>query len=132
MKLQMILTSGLITLFSATALASGGSSGGFSSGTTSFERQIDQTYETGKAIYLGRQSGSPKISYCVTSGDEVVKVKTSSVRDYKKTTYENFATNLYNCDEPSNLVAHQLSEFDFAHVLYYLNERYNLSLVDNS
>lgn len=131
MKLQMILTSGLIILFSATALASGGSSGGFSSGTTSFQRQIDHTYETGKAIYLGRQSGSPKLSYCVTSGDEVVDVKTRSLRDYKKKTVQNFASNLFNCDEPNTLVANQLSEFDFAHVLYYLNERYNLSLKDS-
>lgn len=128
----MILTSGLMTLFSMSALASGGTLSGSSIGSSTYQRQVDQTYETGKAIYQGRLAGSPKLSYCVAAGDEVVGLKTKTLREYKKTTYEHFAQNLYNCDKPDTLAAAELTKDDLIYVLYYLNKRYKLSLVGNS
>ena len=131
MKLSTILFSATIAFSSTTAFASGGGGGGSYGGGGGYsapQRQVDQTYEVGKAIFNGRQSGSPSISYCVTSGDVKVPVKSKSLRGFKKTTYDNLSQNLYNCDKPDTLVASELSNDDLLYVLYYLNKRYRLGL----
>lgn len=133
MKLSTILFSTALALSSGSVFASGGGGGG-SYGGGSYgggqvqQRQVDQTYEVGKAIYKGRQSGVARISYCVASGELKLPVKSKSLKTYKKTTYNNLAENLYNCDKPDSLVASELSKDNLLYVLYYLNKRYNLKL----
>ena len=121
-----------MTLFSISTFASGGGGGGYGGGSiggsSSRQIQIDNTYETGKAIFNGRRDSSPKLSYCVTSDDEVVKIKSRSLKAYKNTTYDNLAQNLYICDRPDTLVGLELTRDDLLYVLYYLNKRYKLSL----
>ena len=129
MKFSTILFSATIALSSATAFASGGGGGGYGGGSYSQpQRQVDQTYEVGKSIYNGRQSGVASISYCVASGGVKLPVKSKSLKEYKKTTYDNLAQNLYNCDQPDTLVSSELSNDNLLYVLYYLNKRYRLGL----
>ena len=133
MKISKILFSATLALSTATAFASGGG-GGYSSGGGSYsqpQRQVDQTYEVGKAIFNGRQSGVASISYCVASGEVKLPVKGKSLSAYKKTTYDNLAQNLYNCDKPDTLVASELSNDNLLYVLYYLNKRYRLRLTSS-
>jgi len=132
MKLSKIILAATVGLASASVFASGGGGygggGGGGFGSSPPKRQIDQTYEVGKAIYNGRQSGFPKLSYCVLSDGEKVPVKSKSIKQYKKSSYSDLSASLYNCDTPDNLVANELSRDGLLHVLYYLNKRYRLSL----
>ena len=132
MKLSTIIFSAALALSSGSVLASGGGgyggSGGSYGGGQVQQRQVDQTYEVGKAIYNGRQSGVARLSYCVTAGDAKLPVKSKSLKPYKKTTYDNLSQNLYNCDKPDSLAADELSRDNLLYVLYYLNKRYNLRL----
>ncbi len=118
-------------LMSASVFASGGygGGGGFSSGSRApAPRAVDTVYETGKAIFNGRQRGEPSLSYCVVADGEKVPVKRRSLRDYKKTDYNTLAQNLYSCDEPKTLIAEQLTRDSMLYVLYYLNKRHRLGL----
>jgi len=130
MKLSAFILSASFALTSASVLASGGGGGGYGGGYSgqTQQRQIDQTYEVGKAIYNGRQSGFPKISYCVPFEGQKVPVKSKSIKQYKRTSYNELGQNLYNCDSPDTLVSSELSRDGMLHVLYYLNKRYRLSL----
>ena len=74
MKLSQLLLSATFALTSISAFASGGGGGGYGGGSygggSSFESPpVDQTYEIGKAIFKGRQTGVSPISYCVISED---------------------------------------------------------------
>ncbi len=128
MNLKVILPSALLALFSISVSASGGFSSSSSSSSSSQRSQVDQTYEVGKDIFNGRQTGTPKISYCVSSDGETEPVKTKTISAYKRGAYDNLAQNLYNCDKPDTLAANELSHDDLLYVLYYLNKRYSLSL----
>jgi len=132
MKLSAIIFSAALALSSGSILASGGGSyggggGGYGGGQIQ-QRQVDQTYEVGKAIFKGRQNGVARISYCIASGEVKLPVKSKTIKAYKKTTYDELAKNLYNCDKPDSLVANELSKDNLLYVLYYLNKRYSLRL----
>ena len=121
----------------AFASGGGGGGGGYGGGGGSFggqtqQRQVDTVYEEGKAIYRGRKDGEPSISYCVASEGEIVPVKGKSIKAYKKSTYEELAQNLYNCDNPESLVASELTRDSLLYVLYYLNKRHRLNLQGSS
>jgi len=132
MKHTLVLAfAALMTLLSSQTFASGGyggGGGGYSGGTSLPQRQVDQTYEVGKSIYLGRQSGVDSLSYCVMVEGEKKPVRRSTLRPYKGTSYNELAQNLYNCDEPDQKVAERLSRDNFLYVVYYLNKRHNLKL----
>lgn len=129
---KMALWAVVITFFSTTVFASGGYSGGggFSSSRSvqKAPRAIDTTYETGKAIFKGRQQGEPALSYCINNGGEKVAVKRKSLKQYKNATYTEVAQNLFNCDELDTLIATQLTRDSMLYVLYYLNKRHKLGL----
>jgi len=131
MKLSAVIFSASLALSSGAVLASGGGSygGGSYGGDTYQQRKVDETYEVGKAIYNGRQSGYPKLSYCVVASEgEKVPLKSKSIKQYKRTSYNELSQNLYNCDNPDSLISSELSQDAMLHVLYYLNKRYRLSL----
>lgn len=106
----------------------GGGGGGGSTFNAPQQRQIDPVYEQGKAIFRGRSDGEPSLSYCVASEGEIVPVKRKSIKAFKKTSYEELAQNLYNCDAPDTLVANELTRDSLLYVLYYLNKRHRLGL----
>ena len=110
---------------------SGGGGGGFGGGGGggfSQQRQVDQTYEVGKSIFNGRAKGEPSLEYCVDVEGERLPVKRKSVKSYKKGTYNDFANNLYRCDEPETLIAESLTRDSLLYVIYYLNKRHKLNL----
>jgi len=117
-----------MSLITSVYASGSGSYGGGSYNNTYKQRQIDHDYETGKAIYLGRQSGVEKLSYCVKVDDEITPLKRRSVKAFKNTTYNELAQNLYNCDQPETQISTQLSRDDFLYVVYYLNKRHKLNL----
>ena len=113
------------------AFASGGYGGGGGGGSFNAppqQRQVDTVYEEGKAIYRGRREGEPSINYCVANEGEILPVKGKTIKAYKKTSYEELARNLYNCDSPDTLVAEELTRDSMLYVLYYLNKRHRLGL----
>lgn len=126
-----------VLTFASAAFASGGGGGGyggggggFSSGSAPAPRQVDQTYEIGKAIYRGRADSAPKLAYCVksTETEELLPVKGKNVKAFRRGTYNEFANSLYNCDSPDTRIASELEREDFLYVIYYLNKRHNLKL----
>jgi len=127
----------ILTLsFSTFAYASGGGGGGgggggFGGGTynrSAPPRQVDQSYEYGKAIYQGRQQGFKKIAYCLDIDGEKVPLKSRTIKHFKRTPINDFANSLYDCNAPDQRVRDQLSRDKLQYVLYYLNKRYKLSL----
>ncbi len=111
------------------AFASGSYGGGssYNSGRIQ-QKQVDQVYETGKAIFLGRQRGVEKLSYCVKVDGELAPVKRRSVKAFKNTSYNELAQNMFNCDQPETKITNQLSRDNFLYVVYYLNKRHKLNL----
>jgi len=92
------------------------------------QRVVDPTYESGKAIYTGRNKSVPKLSYCLRNGEEIVALKRKTIKNFKKSSYSELARNLYQCDTPDSTIKSQLESKQFLHVLYYLNKRYKLNL----
>jgi hypothetical protein len=116
------------------SFASGGYSGGGynrPSGTDSGGsrgRAVDQNYEQGKSIYRGRKAGEPSFKYCILVDGEKVPIKRKSIKAYKNGTYNELATNMYQCDEPEKQIANGLTRDSLLYVLYYLNKRHKLNL----
>lgn len=134
MRFFFILLTFLLLLNQSIAHASGASGsgysggGGYSNGSGNRQRVVDQNYEIGKSIYLGRKAGEPTLQYCILVDDEKKPVKRKSIKPFKAQTYEAVASNLYQCDKPDELIADGLTRDSFLYVLYYLNKRYKLDL----
>lgn len=123
----------LASLIASTSFASGGTGGlsGLSGGTGATpHRNVDESYEYGKAVYLGRLPESEKLKYCVLVDGEVKKVKRKTLKPYRKKTQVELANALYRCDDPSKLALHSVKQEQVAFVLYYLNKRFKLKLSD--
>ena len=118
-------------LLAGPVIASGGGSGNIVAPTGPMqERKVDERYEYGKAVYLGREPGTTKIPYCVLVDGEPKKLKRRTLKPYRKGSVVDFANALYHCDDPSKLALLSLAKDQVPHVLYYLNKRYRLKLSD--
>lgn len=113
-----------------TSVFASGLSGGVggTAGSTRAPREVDQVYEFGKSLYLGRAPGSKKVNYCVKVNGEPKKLRSRSLRSYKGVKQLDFANALYNCNDPEQLALLELEKEQVAYVLYYLNKRYKLNL----
>lgn len=123
----------LASLIACNSLASGGTGGlgGLSGGTGSTpQRGVDEIYEYGKAVYLGRSPDAEKLQYCVLVDGEAKKLKRKTLKPYRKKTRVELANALYLCDDTSKLALHSLKQEQVAFVLYYLNKRFKLKLTD--
>lgn len=126
-SLPMLFALGLFTLCGS-ALASG-VGGGFGAGTQQSQpRVVDERYEYGKAVFLGREPGTTKIKYCVEHDGEVKKLKRRTLKRFKSGSAGDFANALLVCDQPENLALRTLKDEQIPFVLYYLNKRYRLDL----
>jgi len=122
----------------ATGLATGpaaasGSSGGFSGSTRGraappAPRAVDEVYEFGKALYLGRAPGAKKVNYCVNVDGAPKKLRGRILRSYKGAKQLDFANALVNCQQPDELALAGVKKEEIAYVIYYLNKRYRLNL----
>ena len=106
----------------------GGGGGGGYGGAPAHQRQIDERYEYGKAVYNGRLPGSTKYKYCVTSKGEKLPLKGSRLKPFKKTSYQELSDNLFSCEEPDKLMSTLVAKKDYFFTLYYLNKRYRLKI----
>lgn len=112
-----------------TALASGGAGGSLSNnGGSPVPRKVDEVYEFGKALYLGRGPSSQKIRYCVLVDGAPKKLRLRNVRRYRSASQLDFANALYDCDNPEQRALLKIKKEEVAYVLYYLNKRYRLEL----
>lgn len=134
MQRSLLLTLASLTMLMQSSFSyasgGGGGGGGFSGGSYNSPqaRPVDQTYELGKAIYTGRAKGEPSLEYCIAVEGEKLPLKRKSVKVFKDSTYNEFANNLYNCEEPDQLVAETLTRDSLLYVVYYLNKRHKLKL----
>lgn len=97
-------------------------------------RNVDQFYEYGKAIYVGRGSQFEKIKYCVDERGEDPggKLRGKTVKPYKGGDAHEFGALLYDCDEPERRINTVLADVEMFAVLYYLNKRYKLEMTVSS
>ncbi len=109
--------------------ASGG--GGFSQGTT-YQTAVDKKYEAGKLYFYSARVNGKKVRYCVKSGESVQRLSRSSLRAFENSTTRDLSDNLYNCEQPEQLIAGLIDSDQVSAVVYYLNKRYRLSLSGNS
>jgi len=123
-----------LALLSTGPAAASGSSGGFSGSSGGRAapppKAVDEVYEYGKAIYLGRAPGTKKVNYCVNVDGAAKKLRGRTLRDYKGATQLDFANALVNCQQPDELALAGVRKEEIAYVLYYLNKRYRLNLSD--
>lgn len=131
---QLRLLAGLLaSLIACSSFASGGTGGlsGLSGGAGSApQRAVDESYEYGKAVYLGRSPDAEKLQYCVLVEGEAKKLKRKTLKPYRKKTRVELANALYRCDDTSKLALNSLKREQVAFVLYYLNKRFKLKLTD--
>lgn len=129
-SIKVLLIAALALPAMGTSVFASGLSGrvGGPAGNASAPREVDEVYEFGKALYLGRAPGSKKINYCVKVEGEPKKLRGRSLRSYKGAKQLDFANALYNCNQPEQLALLELEKEQVAYVLYYLNKRYKLNL----
>ncbi len=119
----------LCLLLPLQAIASGVAGGGFSGiEGTSAPREVDEVYEFGKALYLGRTPDSKKIKYCVKVDGQLKKLGGRVLRPYRGSDQLDFANALYDCNNPEQQALLNINREQVAYVLYYLNKRYKLEL----
>jgi len=123
-----LLCASLLTAGTQTAMASGLSGGGASSGGGLPPREIDQLYEYGKSLYLGRTPGVRKTRYCLKIDGEAQKLRGRNLKSWRGRPQLEFANALYDCEAPEKLALLNLEKEQVAYVLYYLNKRYKLRL----
>ena len=135
MKIDKLLLALLLTFSTSIAFASGGygGGGGYSGGSSSAPRATpkDQVYEYGKALYKGRIKAVGKVPMCFKTNEGVVKVKKSTLKPYKASSYQELANQLYLCDQPDQAVSTKLNGKQLGYVIYYLNKRYKLNLTQS-
>lgn len=105
----------------------GGASGGGNFGTPT-PRVVDEVYEFGKAIYLGRTPGSKRVKYCLKVDGKAKKIGSRSLKSWRGRKQVDFANALYNCKQPDKLALQGVAKEEIAYVMYYLNKRYKLAL----
>ena len=112
------------------SMASGGGGlvGGGNQGSPRPAREVDQLYEHGKAIYLGRTPGAQKVDYCLKVDGEPRKLRRKHLRAWRGGDQLEFANALYNCKMPDELALASVRKEEIAFVLYYLNKRFKLDL----
>ena len=122
----------LASLIASSGFASGGSGGGPGAPNVGSpqQREVDESYEYGKAVYLGRLPDSEKVKYCVLVEGEAKKLKKRTLKPYRRKTLKELANALYRCDDSSKLALKSLKREQVAFVLYYLNKRFRLKLSD--
>ena len=106
----------------------------FEQGPNTIGRNVDQFYEFGKAIYVGRGSQFEKIKYCVAErgSDPGGKLRGKTVKPYKGGDANEFGAQLFDCDEPERRINSVLAEVEMFAVLYYLNKRYKMNMTVSS
>ena len=112
-------------------MASGGGGFGYSWGSGDQET-VDQKYEAGKFYFNSAKVNGKKIWYCVKNGEEMQRLSRRSLKPFENSTTSDLSDNLYNCDQPEQLIADQINHDQVSAVVYYLNKRYRLSLSSNS
>ncbi|MFK7913157.1 MAG: hypothetical protein AB8B93_04520, partial [Pseudomonadales bacterium] len=95
------------------------------------QRPVDERYEYGKALYLGRLPSAAKISYCVVADDKARKLKRRSLKPFRKKSRLELAQALVHCDSPEQLALQGLEPGQAAFIIYYLDKRYRLKLEDS-
>ena len=91
---------------------------------------VDETYEYGKALYLGRLPESKQLRYCLKQDGQAKKLGRRNLKAWRGKPQLEFANALYDCDNPNDRVLLKLERAQVAYVLYYLNKRYKLNLAD--
>ena len=124
-----------LALLATSPVTASGSSGGFSGSSGGRAapppRVVDEVYEIGKAIYLGRAPGAKKVNYCVNVDGEPKKLRGRTARDYKGANKLDFANALVNCQQPDELALASVEKTEIVYVIHYLDKRYRLNLSDS-
>ena len=123
------LAGGLALLACGPVFASGSVSGGPVSGGYQ-PRAVDEVYEFGKAVFKGRAEGAEKIKYCVMVDGKAKKLKRSTAKPYRNGPARDFALALVDCSAPERLALTTMAREHVPMVLYYLNKRFKLDLVN--
>lgn len=120
---------GTLLAWSPLTTASGTISG-TAGGVQPPQRVIDERYEYGKSVYLGREPGVEKIAYCLQSEDKPRKLRRRALKPFRGGPAGEFASALVNCNAPEQRALTGLKPEQARLVLYYLNKRYKLKLTD--
>ncbi len=122
----VVLTFSVSMLISTATLASGGYNDN-SYSKPAKPKKVDTVYELGKSTYNGRINGVA-VKYCILKGDESARVKRTTIKQLKNTSYTVLGTSLHNCVKPEQSMASLLDENQLNAVAYYLDKRYQLNL----
>jgi len=128
MRLHLLSATTLCLLLSTPlAFASGG--GGFGQDSYSQQR-IDHQYEQGKSFYKSRQADGSRLEYCIKTDSNLTKLSRKSVRPFKRGPVSAFVGSLYSCTDPNLRIADAIPNHHGNAILYYLNKRFKLNLVN--
>lgn len=129
---KLIIALSIVGLSLSTYASTGGGSYGSSSRGGDYgnsrqnRRAVDQTYELGKSVYLGKRG--TKLNYCIDNGTDKVKLKSKTAKKFKRKAANEFLVALYDCNQPDIQVANIIDKGDVYALVYYFNKRYRLNL----
>lgn len=121
----------LASVLAVSAGAHASSGGGFSASDIA-RRNVDQTYEQGKAYYRERLADGTQLEYCVKNGSELSKLSRRSVSAFKRGPASAFVDSLYSCAQPDTKISELIAADKGQAILYYLNKRFKLRLIADS
>lgn len=133
-----VLTGVLLLGLPGVVFASGGYGGGGGGRYSGYDRpKSDPTYDLGKSVYSGRSKSQRGLRIClapeegVDDTDRSAKTRPLSrrnLRAFRKAPLTRLTTRLVNCDVETEYVAETLERREFAALVYYLDERFDLKL----
>jgi hypothetical protein len=129
-KRSLLPLAALGTLLAWSPLSTASGTIGGAGGIQAPQRVVDERYEYGKSVYLGREPGVAKISYCLQSEDKPRKLRRRALKPFRGGPAGEFASALVNCDAPEQRALTGLKPEQARLVLYYLNKRYKLKLTN--
>ena len=92
------------------------------------KKKVDPKFEQGKAIFSGRDKSAAMIRYCVFHRGKLLKVKRSTVKQFRHKPIEHFESHVVDCKNPNQSAFDQLSDQHRQLVTYYLDKRFWLRL----
>ncbi len=126
--IRAILSLALITFTASVTTAPAFASGTLGAQGDAARRVIDERYEYGKSVYLGREPGTTRYEYCLQHEGTAEKLKRRTLKPFRGGKAGDFARALVRCDAPEQQLLATLQPEQVRFVLYYLNKRYKLKL----
>ena len=132
---------GIAAIIFLTAVSASTSTSAFARGVGGFgeweteklrtKKPVDKYFELGKSYYNSPLADGSRLEYCVlTANIGLKKISRRSVSSFRNGPKSRFVNKLLHCSEPSIKIVEIVPEEKTDAILYYLNKRFNIRLIN--